>query len=96
VFEMVTNGGLGRYDVAFDSWAAHEPGIAARVKEVYRYRYDYVKSLFREMGYRGIELETRVTAYFGFLRSDSWMAGYGMPKRSSRRVAKEFEFFVRD
>ena len=94
VFEMVVENDLGIYDVAFDAWAAHEPEIAEQVKATYRYRYQYVRSLFHELGFRGIELETRTTAFLSFLKSESWVTGRERPASTPRRIDAGLEFFT--
>lgn len=95
VFEQVTKKNLSKYDVAFDAWAAREPGIADLVREVYRFRHDYVGSLFRELGFRGIAQETRTVAFLSFLREESRVIGKSRSKRSAHRISIEFDFFTR-
>lgn len=95
LFELVTGENLGRYDAAFDSWATHEPAVLGRVKKIYRLRYDYVSSLFREIGFRGIDLETRTVAFLSFLKVESWVTGKTRTNRSTRRIGGELEFFTR-
>jgi len=95
VFRIVTEGNLGKYDAAFDSWAAHEPAIANRVREVYQWRYDYVGSLFRGLGFRGIELETRTAAFLSFLKVETRVTGKPRPRRTRRRMEAELAFFIR-
>jgi AcrR family transcriptional regulator len=95
LFKLVTRENLGKYDAAFDSWAAHEPATARRVKEVYRLRYDYVASLFRELGFRGVALEVRTVAFLSFLKVESRVTGKAPPRRNARRIAIELEFFTR-
>ncbi len=95
IFEMVTSGGLAHYDGAFDSWAAHEPTVSEKVRKAYRARFEYTCSLFREMGFRGIELETRACAFLGFMMSEWRLQGKENSKRSRARALKELEFFFR-
>lgn len=51
--------GLGRYDIAFRSWAAQEPWVADVVREVDLDRYEIMRRLFAELGFDGAELEER-------------------------------------
>ena len=94
LFNLVTSENLGRYDVAFDAWSSHEPGMAERVKGVYALRYRYVRSLFRELGYRGIQLEVRTTAFLSFLKSESQVTGKKNLRRNPRRLDAEVAFFT--
>jgi len=95
VFDLVLKENLSKYDVAFDAWAAREPGIAGLVQKVYKLRRDYVGSLFRELGFRGIDLETRTVSFLSFLREEARIVGMNRSKRSSHRSSIEFDFFTR-
>lgn len=96
VLRIVTDDRLSRFDSAFDSWAAHEPGLTAKISRVYRFRYDYVGGLFREMGFRGIDLHTRTAAFLGFVKSELTLSGRSVPKKRSRqRLRRELAFFTR-
>lgn len=95
VLEIVTIGRLARFDSAFDSWAAHEPELTAKVSGVYRFRYDYVGSLFREMGFRGIDLDTRTAAFLGFVKSEPTLTGRSARRPSPQRLRRALAFFVR-
>lgn len=94
LFEFVTSNDFGRYDVAIDAWAAHEPGIGAQVKVIYQMRFDYVGSLFRELGFSGIDLMTRTTAFLAFLKVEPRVAGRRIEKRTARRIDMEMRFFL--
>jgi AcrR family transcriptional regulator len=94
LFDFVTSNDFGRYDVAIDSWAAHEPGIGAQVRDIYAIRFDYVGSLFSELGFKGIELETRTAAFLAFLKSESRVTGRRIEKRTPHRIDTEMRFFL--
>ena len=65
LFVMVRDEGLAKYDVAFESWAAHEPGIADKIREVGRFRYEYVSGLVRELGFEGFFVVLALGHMFG-------------------------------
>jgi AcrR family transcriptional regulator len=96
LFGMVLKGRLARYDSAFDAWAAHEPHVASVVREVYQIRYEYVESLLREMGFRGVGLETRTVALLGFLKFESAAGAALGHKRSGPKDEAQFRFFTRE
>ena len=95
VFEVVTREGLSQYDVAFEAWAAHEPRVLAKLKEVYRFRFDYIRSIFRELGFRGAELDLRTTALIAYLKADPWVTGKSDSKRSRSQREAQLAFFTR-
>lgn len=63
LMKLIERHGLDRYDVAFRSWAAQDPSIAAEVRKVDRSRRRFVEGLFAEMGFEGAELEERSCAW---------------------------------
>lgn len=95
LFEVVTSEGLSRYDVAFEAWAAYEPRVLAGLREVYRFRFEYVRSLFRELGFKGAELDLRTTALIAYLKADPWITGKSDSKRSPASRNAQLAFFTR-
>lgn len=60
---MILEHELARYEVEMRSWAKSDPGIARRVRQVYRMRLDYLRETFREMGFEGEDLEMRTRMF---------------------------------
>jgi AcrR family transcriptional regulator len=86
---------LFRYDIAFRSWAAQEPPVAAMVEEVDTLRYKFVRSLFSEMGFKGNDLEDRVRIWLVF---HSAQGAVFIPKdgqRSDAAIKRWHAFFTR-
>jgi len=54
---------LGRYDVAVRAWAAQEQSVAKGVQKVDEQRYNYVRQIFYEMGFRRIDLDLRTRLF---------------------------------
>ena len=50
---------LEKYDLVMRAWALDEPLVAKQVEKVDRARFEYIKTLFSEMGFKGVELEMR-------------------------------------
>lgn len=59
LMQTIKNQKIDRYDIVMRSWALDEPLVADHVKKVDRVRFEYIKSLFTEMGFVGEELEMR-------------------------------------
>ena len=59
LMRLVKREGLDLYDITFRAWAAQDPKIAAKVREVDLARYRFIRSLFAEIGFEGEELELR-------------------------------------
>ena len=59
LMQTIKNQEIDRYDIVMRSWALDEPLVAEQVEKVDRARFEYIKSLFAEMGFVGEELEMR-------------------------------------
>ena len=92
---VVASDNLSGYDDFINGWAAHEPEIAARVQQVYDFRYKYMKSLFAEIGFKGIELDTRTVACLGLLMSERIMPPGNQSRPSKSRIDDWVRFFTR-
>jgi AcrR family transcriptional regulator len=57
---LITEQDLSRYTVAVMDWGQHEPLALKRIHEVMDFQMNFVRSLFREMGFTGDELEMRM------------------------------------
>ena len=66
LMNLLREGRLGRYDAAIRSWATQERGLAERIASVDESRLAYLRSIFKEMGFRGGELEMRTRLFVVF------------------------------
>ncbi len=57
--EMVKNKRLAQYDLAMNGWARTNPQVSTVVQKVIAMRLNYVRSIFKELGFHGDELEMR-------------------------------------
>ena len=95
VIEMVTRENLSGYDEPIDGWAAHQPAIAARVQVVCEFRYKFIRSLFVEMGFRGLDLDTRTVAFLGLLKAEWTMPPGNRTRPTPARIDSWMKFFTR-
>ena len=58
---------LDRYDIAFRSWAAQDHAVAEKVRKVDGIRFEYVRSLFADLGFKSPELEDRTHIFLAFV-----------------------------
>lgn len=63
LMKMISRQDLAGHDLAMRTWASHEPEVAPIVSKVDRMRLSFVRSLFKEMGFEGAELETRTRVF---------------------------------
>ena len=95
LMEMIDREGLDRYDAAFRSWAAQEPTVAKVVKKVDRSRFEFVMSLFAEMGFKGDDLHERTRMWLVFHCSQRSVQIPGGAKVGPEVIAYRRDFFTR-
>jgi len=86
--EMILEFDLTKYDLAMRAWASRDSNVAKRVGEVYGVRFEFVRGLFRELGFTGAELEMRTrlfVCYQSWERTMYWRE----PKQNLRRLIKK-------
>ena len=66
LMQIIRENELERYDIVMRAWALDEPLVAQEVERVDLMRYEFVKSLFLEMGFEGDELEVRTVVFQAF------------------------------
>ena len=94
VMLMIEREGLDRYDIAFRSWAAQDPSVAKGIRKVDLARYRFIRSLFAEMGFEGIELEDRLRIWLVFQSAQHTVY---LPKKSQNgedAVVRRHAFFT--
>lgn len=87
--------GLASYDIAMRTWAAQEPSVAEVLAEVDRNRYAFVRSLFKEMGFKGEELEIRTRIFAVANSLDDGFYPKPSKQERTRRIDGTHEFFTK-
>lgn len=59
IMQMIEEHSLDRFEIQMRSWADNDPEVADIVMKVYRQRFDFIRSIFSEMGFSGCDLEMR-------------------------------------
>ncbi len=93
--KMVYERNLNALDIPFRSWAAQEPKVAAMVAKVDRERLDTVQSLFREIGFKGKELEVRTRAFVTFMSLEPAIFDRLSKKERMAQLKVRHAFFTR-
>ena len=84
---MIQEYGLTRLEVVIRAWAQSDP-IAARVlNKVYEMRLDFLREIFKDMGFRGDELEMRTQLFTCYHTWESSMFGK-QPKAKKEKLLK--------
>jgi AcrR family transcriptional regulator len=83
IASMIRKHNLTKFDLSMRAWAEQDSNVAKAVTRVYQQRLGYVRESFRELGFKGNELEMRTLLFVCY---HSWeMSMY--PERSERKMA---------
>jgi AcrR family transcriptional regulator len=75
ISSMIRKHNLTKFDLSIRAWAEHDEMAAKKVAQVYQNRLGFLRETFRELGFKGDELEMRT---FLFVCYHSWeMSMYG-------------------
>jgi len=86
---------LEKYDVVMRAWALDEPLVAEQVEKVDKVRFEYIKSVFAEMGFIGDELETRSMIFQVYYSQSIAMQGSFFEKNRFKHEKLRHQFFTR-
>lgn len=95
LMQLLQGENLARYDIAIRAWAMQETEVSEGVENVDALRFEYVQSIFRDMGFRGRELDVRTRIFVVF---HSTCAGMRLPpsrQQTHKEIALQHAFFTR-
>ena len=69
--ERIIIDNLTRYDMQIRAWAPRDKMALRKLKQNDQYRYQYVRSLFQELGFTGNELDMRTRTFAVFYSLES-------------------------
>ena len=94
LMEFLWRKDFAKYDVCIRAWAAQEPEVVVIVKRVDKQRTDFVRSLFAEMGFTGLELEMRTQTFACFHSLELGILARGSKKERHKLLKVRHAFFV--
>ena len=86
---------LEKYDIVMRAWALDEPLVAEQVEKVDKARFEYIKSVFAEMGFTGDELEIRSMIFQVYHSLSNAMQGSIFEKNRFKHENLRHQFFTR-
>ena len=87
ISSMIRKHNLAKYDLAIRAWAEHDEMAAKAVAQVYQNRLGYLRETFRELGFKGDELEMRTHLFVCYHSWEMSMFG-GQSERKLARLQK--------
>lgn len=78
---------LTRFDLPFQAWAQRDPKVLDRVQSVYDQRLSWIRQMFRELDFKGEDLEMR-TRLFVVYHAWERTVFPQLPKAQAKRLIK--------
>jgi AcrR family transcriptional regulator len=95
LMQAIKNHELEKYDIVMRAWALDEPLVAEAVGKVDKARFEYIKSVFTEMGFTGNELEIRSMVFQVYHSMSNAMQGSFFEKNRFKHEKSRHRFFTR-
>ena len=92
---MIFEHNLARFDLSFRAWAQGDPAVLERVNRVYEQRLGWTRQIFRELGFKGAQLEMRARLFVGYHSWESAMFPSRSTAQAKRLIKQRIEFFLR-
>lgn len=86
---------LAKYDLSIRAWAENDATAAEAVAQVYQTRLDFIREAFRELGFRGDELEMRTRLYVCYHSWEVAMFGDDSERNLSRQQKLRLKMLTR-
>ena len=68
---ILTEENQSRYDISIMNWGKREPVAQQKLQDVFNMRMQFIRSIFKELGFEGDELEMRVQTMVFFQTMES-------------------------
>ena len=95
LMQTIENDQLEKYDIVMRAWALDEPLVAEQVEKVDQTRFEYIKSLFAEMGFTGADLEMRSMIFQAYHSLSSALHGNFFGEKRLKHEKLRHQFFIR-
>jgi len=95
VMQAIKDHELEKYDSIMRAWALDEPLVAVQVENVDKARFEFIKSVFAEMGFSGDELETRSMIFQVYHSLSIALKGPFFEKNRLKHEKLRHQFFTR-
>jgi len=94
LMQQIKDDDLAKYDIVIRAWALDEPLVAEMVEKVDRERFEYIKSLFAEMGFTGNELEVRTILFQAYHSLSPALQGSFFEESRFKHINVRHKFFI--
>ena len=94
LIETVIGGNLGAYDAAVQMLVHKEPQIAPIVTKGFMKRLGFLSTLFKQLGFKGEELESRTRLFVGYFILDAVLIDQETKKKRLEKALNMLEFLT--
>ncbi|MHC4836457.1 MAG: TetR/AcrR family transcriptional regulator [Planctomycetota bacterium] len=94
LIETVIGANLGAYDAAVQMLVHKEPQIAPIVIQGFMKRYGFLNSLFKQLGFKGKELESRTRLFVGYFLLDAVLIDQESKKKRLEKALDMLDFLT--
>jgi AcrR family transcriptional regulator len=94
LMQKIKDDNLPKYDIVMRAWALDEPLVAEQVERVDRERYEYIKSLFAELGFTGNDLEMRTMIFQAYHSLSPALLGSFFEENRFKHEKIRHQFFI--
>ena len=95
LMRLINRKQLSKYDVAVRAWGSRDPIVARGVREADRIRFEFVREIFRDMGFRGPDLDLRTRLFVVFQSSYGAVQLPASGLDADEEIRLQHEFFIR-
>jgi AcrR family transcriptional regulator len=93
--QMIRHRGGSTFDVAFRAWALHDPMARDYVARADDIRLDYIRSVFEDMGFEGLDAENRARIFLYYEMSEPAVFAQQSEETERALVRKRIDLLTR-
>ena len=86
IADVVVGNDFIRFDPSMLAWARRDAAIGRRIAKSFRVRERYVRNAFKELGFKGNDLEARTHGLVSAISTEQIIFRHGT-KREARKIA---------
>jgi len=91
---MIWEHDLARFDLPFQAWARGNPKVLAKVNRIFDQRLIWIRRIFRELGFKGADLEMRTRLFVGYHSWERTAFPQQSKVQAKRMIRRRIELLV--
>jgi AcrR family transcriptional regulator len=95
VMKIIQEHELARYDLSIRAWAKHDEMAGEFVERVTKARFDFIRRIFRDLGFKGEELDMRTRLFVCYHSLETAIFDDMSPRKRSRLRKRRLELLIK-